>query len=129
MIGKLRAGFFVLLGHLFLPVGVVGLALPILPGVPFILLAGVCYAKGSRRFHAWFMNHRLFGPIIKEWREHGSIPIKAKAVAVAMIAANIAWSFANVPLVEVRLGLVCVGIAVTFFILTRPSKKTSGGNI
>ncbi len=74
---------FAALGTLFLLVGIIGIFTPILPTTPFLLLATACYARSSRRFYNWLMNHPALGPLIVEWRTHRSIPWRIKLVAVA----------------------------------------------
>jgi hypothetical protein len=74
---------FAALGTLFLLLGIVGAFLPVLPTTPFLLLATACYARSSRRFYNWLMNHPAFGPLIIEWRTYRSIPWRIKLVAVA----------------------------------------------
>lgn len=71
------------LGTLFLLVGIIGIFMPILPTTPFLLLATACYARSSRRFYNWLMNHPALGPLIVEWRTYRSIPWRIKLVAVA----------------------------------------------
>jgi uncharacterized membrane protein YbaN (DUF454 family) len=70
------------LGTLFLVTGIIGIFLPILPTTPFLLLATACYARSSRRFYNWLMNHPVFGPMIVEWRTYKSIPWRIKLVAM-----------------------------------------------
>lgn len=74
---------FAALGTLFLLIGIVGLFVPVLPTTPFLLLATACYARSSRRFYNWLMNHSAFGPLIIEWRTYRSIPWRIKLVAIA----------------------------------------------
>ena len=74
---------FAALGTLFLVVGIIGIFMPILPTTPFLLLATACYARSSRRFYNWLMNHPTFGPLIVEWRTYRSIPWRVKLVAIA----------------------------------------------
>ncbi len=76
---------FAALGTLFLLIGIAGVFLPILPTTPFLLLATACYARSSRRFYNWLMNHPAFGPLIIEWRTYRSIPWRIKLVAVATL--------------------------------------------
>ena len=61
---------FAALGTLFLLLGIIGIFMPILPTTPFLLLTTACYARSSRRFYNWLMNHRLFGPLIRECFAH-----------------------------------------------------------
>ncbi|MDP1997891.1 MAG: YbaN family protein [Gallionella sp.] len=77
---------FAALGTLFLLLGIIGIFMPILPTTPFLLLATGCYARSSRRFYNWLMNHPAFGPLIVEWRTYRSIPWRVKLVAVVTMA-------------------------------------------
>lgn len=45
---------YIVLGLLFLALGTVGIVLPLLPTVPFYLLAAFFLGKGSRKLDAWF---------------------------------------------------------------------------
>lgn len=58
--------------------GLIGVVLPGLPTVPFILLAAWFGSKGSPRLEAWLVNHKRFGPHVHNWRTHRSVPRRAK---------------------------------------------------
>jgi hypothetical protein len=53
-----------LLAYASLGIGIVGIVVPGLPTVPFVLLAAFAAARGSQRLHAWLLAHRQFGPMI-----------------------------------------------------------------
>ncbi|WP_224982853.1 YbaN family protein [Geomonas agri] len=72
-------------GLLSLLAGVVGLFLPLIPTVPFLLVAVICFSRSSERFHTWLVEHRHFGPVLKEYLAHGSVPLRAKCLALAAI--------------------------------------------
>lgn len=104
---------------------VLGVALPLLPTTPFVLLAAFAFAKSSERWHAWLLRHRVFGPIIENWREHGAISRRAKLIGVMSIAAVFALSLvlAVAPAVLAVQAVALVGVGA--FILSRPSPPQS----
>jgi uncharacterized membrane protein YbaN (DUF454 family) len=101
--------------------GLAGVALPVLPTTPFMLLAAFCFAKGSPRLHRWLVDHPRFGPAIRDWNRHGAISPKAKKLAAAAMAAALLISMAvGVPWTVLGLqALIMAGVAA--FVLTRPS--------
>jgi hypothetical protein len=52
---------FLIAGHFFLALGLVGAILPILPTTPFLLLAVFFYSKSNSKLHSWLMNNKYFG--------------------------------------------------------------------
>ena len=76
-------------GHASIVLAVLGAFLPLLPCTPFLLLAAACYARGSVRFYNWLLNHRLFGPMIRNWRDDRSVARNHKVMAITMIALSI----------------------------------------
>jgi uncharacterized membrane protein YbaN (DUF454 family) len=65
----------------------VGVLLPLIPTTPFVILAAFAFMRSSRRLHDWLITHRIFGPVILDWREHGAISRPAKSIAIASMAA------------------------------------------
>ena len=70
--------FFLALGFLFLGVGAVGVFFPILPTVPFLLLASVCFGKGSRRVNDWFQSTKLYQNHLADFKKDRSMTIQTK---------------------------------------------------
>jgi len=107
-------------GLAFVGIGIVGAFVPLLPTVVFMLVAAFCFARGSPRLHDWLLNHRQFGPPIRDWRENGAIRRPAKRMAMAAIALSFVLSLGLGPKVWV-LGLQALALgAISVFILTRP---------
>lgn len=80
-------------GTLALGAGIVGIFLPLLPTTPLVLLAAWCFSRGSQRWEAWLLGHSRFGPMVRDWRRHRAIPLRAKQLAFVMMAVSsaIAW--------------------------------------
>lgn len=81
-------------GGVCLATGFVGIALPLLPTTPFILLAAFCFSRGSERYEHWLLTHPRFGPMVRDWRAHRAVPLRAKQFAIVTMAissALVAW--------------------------------------
>ncbi|MEO1267380.1 MAG: YbaN family protein [Myxococcota bacterium] len=114
------------IGTLCVGLGILGAFLPVLPTTPFLLVAAACYARSSRRFYVWLLNAPAFGPLIRSYREHGVIPVRAKVMAVTMIAVTIGLSAAFViPLWPVKILVVAIGTAVSVWLLSHPSTPST----
>ena len=50
----------IIVGFVSMALGTVGAFVPLLPTVPLYLLAALCFARGSRRVHAWFASTQLY---------------------------------------------------------------------
>jgi len=115
---------FVLLGHTSMVLGIVGIFVPLWPTTPFVLLAAVCYSRGSERFNSWLHQHPRFGPMLHSWREHRAISRRAKVAAVITVVASLTYSVVRLDLPWNAVALL-VGAAVLVFILTRKTAVTS----
>lgn len=80
-------------GGLSLLVGLIGVAVPLLPTVPFVLLAAYCLARGSKRLERRLLEHPTLGPIVLDWRARRAVPRKAKQWATLMMTVSsvLAW--------------------------------------
>lgn len=111
-------------GSLALGLGLLGVVLPGLPTTPFVLLAAACYAKASPRLHAWLLNHRLLGPMLRDWEHHRSLTRRTKTVAVVsmtlMVSLSI-WSFRGRLIAQ--LVLVLLGAIGAWVVLRIPTRR------
>lgn len=76
-----------LLAVLALMLGILGIFLPGLPTTPFILLAAWAATQSSPRLQHWLENHRLFGPLIRDWAKERAVNRKSKWLATIMMSA------------------------------------------
>ncbi|MFN3236028.1 MAG: YbaN family protein [Pseudomonadales bacterium] len=112
-------------GLLSLGLGIVGAFLPLLPTVPFVLLAAFCFAKSSERLHTWLVNHRAFGRIIRDFEAGNGIPrrVKVRAISLLWISMAIsAWIVARPMLWGI---LALVGTCTTIYLWRLP-EPTAG---
>ncbi len=102
--------------------GLIGLVLPLVPTVPFLLLAAFCFARSSDRLHDWLVTHPTFGPPIRDWETTGAIGLRAKRVGTLSVMAGFALSvWLGLPATILALQALVL-TAVLAFIWTRPSR-------
>lgn len=83
---KLARILYGLLAYVCLGIGLIAIVVPGLPTTEFILLAAWAATKSSPRLSAWLENHRLFGPILFNWRNGKIIARRAKiSASVSML--------------------------------------------
>ena len=58
--GIMRKILYIIIGCISLGLGIIGVIVPILPTVPFVLLAAFCFAKSSEKLEDWFKNTKLY---------------------------------------------------------------------
>lgn len=110
------------LGLMSVGLGLLGVLLPLLPTVPFMLLAAFCFARSSERLHHWLVTHPTFGPFIDDWNRSGAIRPKAKKLATVSIIAvfSISWLL---DLSGTVIAIQAVALsAVLIFIWSRPNE-------
>lgn len=98
-------------GLISLLFGFVGLFLPLLPTVPFVILAAFCFARSSPKLENWLTSHPAFGSHIQAWRSRGAISRKGKRAAlfafgasalIGLVLLDLPWSL--VPLAAALIG-------------------------
>lgn len=86
---KIKKAFWFTLGIILLGVAYLGVIIPGLPWSTPALGAAFCFTKSSEKFHNWIMNHKTFGPFIKEWSTYRVYPKKAKYLMVIVMSLSL----------------------------------------
>lgn len=77
-----------------LALGIIGIALPVLPTVPLFIVAAWAASKSSPALERRLLAHPAYGPHIRAWRERGIVPRRAKWLAtLGMIASAVIMQF------------------------------------
>lgn len=122
MIRSVRKYLLYFSGLLFLGLGIAGYILPGLPGTIFLIISASCFVRSNDRMYRWVTEHRIFGKLIKNYLETGSMPKRAKVISVLFI-----WIFTSVSLWVPEYGLlfkipiISLAIIGTWYILSRTS--------
>lgn len=76
------------LAGLFLLLGIVGIFVPVMPTVPFLIVAAWAASRSSPRLHNWLMTHPRFGHQLRDWNDHGVVPRRAKWFTSVMMSGS-----------------------------------------
>lgn len=80
-------------GGIAFVLGTVGTVVPILPTVPFYLMALFCFAKGSQRIHRWFMSTKLYHDHLEMFVNNKTMPMKTKLIVLSSITGLMGLGF------------------------------------
>ena len=120
---------YLVAGFLLVGLATLGIFLPLLPTTPLLLLAAWCFAHSSEKYHRWLLEHRVFGPIIKNYQENRCIPLKTKILSVAMIVLfggyAVGFRLENIYVRVIGAALCLTGL---FFVLRIPVCRGTNSN-
>jgi hypothetical protein len=120
-------GVYLALGVLCVGIALAGIVLPLIPITFPTLLAAYFFARSSPRFDSWLLRHRIFGPIVRDWRAGAGFTVRAKAIATCGIAAS--FVFTGVTVIHGTVGRLLwtlLAAALCAYVLTRPTKPSVG---
>lgn len=100
--------------------GLIGVFVPGLPTVPFLLLAAWAGGKGWPALEAWLLNHPRHGPAIRRWRDHRAVPRRAKWLASGTMALSALLITLSSAVWWLKLGMVLFLAAVAAWLWRRP---------
>lgn len=112
-----------ILAYFFLALAVIGVVLPGLPTVPFLLLTAWFAAKGSERLHRWLYAHPHLGKLLIDWEQQGAVSRSSKIVAVVLLTASWVIMYLRVENPWLMAGLGVLFITVIVFLFSRPEPR------
>lgn len=106
-------------GMLALLLAAIGVALPIMPTVPFLLVAVFCFARSNPEIEKRILDHPHWGPQVRDWQERRAISRRAKVAAIGAMTVGVGFTWATLgpPYVWISLTILIVAGA---WIATRP---------
>ncbi|MBV1789844.1 YbaN family protein [Marinobacterium sp. D7] len=113
------------LAYLCLALALIGVFLPGLPTVPFLLLTAWFAARGSDRLHRWLYAHPHLGKLLIDWEQERAVSRRSKALAVLMLLGSGAFMYHRVNHFWLLTGITILFIAVAVYLLSRPEPKRS----
>lgn len=114
-----------ILAYLFLVLALVGVFLPGLPTVPFLLLTAWFAARGSDRLHSWLYAHPHLGKLLIDWELERAISRKSKVLAVSMLIVSWFVMYSRLNNIWLLAGLAFLFVTIATYLISRPEPKSS----
>ena len=125
---RLKKALLVVVGCLSLALGTIGVVLPILPTVPFLMLSAFCFAKSSEKLHSWFISTKLYKKNLESFVKGEGMTVKTKVKIMSTVTILMAIGFimmSRVPVGRVILAIVWVCHVVYFVFRVKTLKVES----
>ena len=109
----------IILGFISMGIGIVGIVVPILPTTPFLLLASFFFAKGSKRFHDWFISTKIYKKYLESFVKSKAMTLKNKFTILFPVSCMLIITFIFVNNLYARLVLVILFIGKYLYFFTQ----------
>ncbi len=107
----MRKIVYVVVGCICLGLGTAGTVLPILPTVPFLLLAAYCFARSSKKLHNWFVSTKLYKDNLESYVKGQGMTKVTKIRIMVTVTVLISIGFAMMHAMTLgRVVLACVWV-------------------
>lgn len=110
---------YIILGSIFLGLGILGIVLPILPTTPFLLLTLTCYAKGSKKFETWFKNTTLYHRYLEDFITHRAMKKREKWMLLIFVDVVLFITIIMVKNLWVTLALIFIDVLKYLYFMTK----------
>lgn len=117
---KIKNHLLVIAGSISLALGIIGIFVPVLPTTPFLLLAAICYLRGSKRLYHWLLNVRFIGNYIRNYVEGGGMSrnMKIWTLGVLWLAIILTAIFIiDNTFIRIILGVVLIGVTLHILLI------------
>ncbi|PWZ82871.1 DUF454 domain-containing protein, partial [Staphylococcus pseudintermedius] len=98
--------------------GFAGAVLPLLPTTPFLLVAVLCFAKSSDRFHDWLIQTKVYQAYVEDFRKYRGYTMKKKIQLLISLYIVVGFSIWMVDVTMIRLGLLVMVVIQTVVLFT-----------
>lgn len=109
----------IILAWICLGVGTLGIIIPGLPIFDFYLLATIFAAKGSKKLHGWIVNNRFVAPVLNQWQNNRTLPLKVKIISLVSMTTAAMIMIMKVPHPIVVGILIACMVCVQIWMWTR----------
>ena len=121
---NLKKKLYITFGFLAVALAIVGVFIPGLPTVPFLLVALFCFERSSKKYHDMIMNNKYFGPVLQDYYSGKGLTLSIKIKAILFLTCGIAFSIYKIQNLHTRIALAVVWLGVAIHIILLKTKKT-----
>lgn len=108
---------YMILGGITLVLGALGSLIPVLPTVPFLMLAAFCFARSSARLHNWFVRTRLYQENLADFAAGRGMTGKSKVRIMVTVTLLMSVGFVMMGLKGIVTGCAVLGCVWLLHIL------------
>lgn len=116
---SIKKYFYIGIGLITLILGIIGVILPILPTTPFLLITSFCFAKGSEKFHNWFINTKLYKKHLESFVKERAMTLKEKVVLLTFVNIMLAFPLIMVDVLPMRITIIVLIIIKLYYFIFR----------
>ena len=121
---NLKKKLYINFGFLAVALAIVGVFIPGLPTVPFLLVALFCFERSSKKYHDMIMNNKYFGPVLQDYYSGKGLTSSVKIKAILFLSCGMIFSIYKIQNLHARIGLALVWLGVAIHIILLKTKKT-----
>ena len=114
---KVKKYFYITLGFITLGLGLIGVILTILPTTPFLLVTSFCFAKGSERFHTWFINTNIYKKHLESFVKERAMTLKQKVVLLSFVNFMLAFPLILIDILPMRITIIVLIIIKLYYFI------------
>ena len=112
---KIKKILYIIVGFISLGLGLIGIALPVLPTTPFLLLTSVCFVRGSDRFDAWFKSTNIYKKHLESFVKNRAMTLKQKLTILLFADFMLAFPLIILDNVHVKILIIVVAICKYYY--------------
>ncbi len=83
---KIKKIIYIILGFICLGLGIVGIILPVLPTVPFLLCTSFFFSRGSTKFDNWFKSTKIYHKYLENFVKNKVMTLKGKVILLSLVS-------------------------------------------
>ena len=121
---NLKKKLYITFGFLAVALAIVGVFIPGLPTVPFLLVALFCFERSSKKYHDMIMNNKYFGPVLQDYYSGKGLTSSVKIKAILFLSCGMIFSIYKIQNLHARIALAIVWLGVVIHIILLKTKKT-----